>query len=161
MSDKTQIIQRILEKLTEQYDNAVAAVQQAHDSATHEENIADNKYDTLGLEAGYLAFGQAQRVAECAADLEAWKAITVTRPAPEEPIQIGALITLIDEADKELRLFLGPAAGGITIQHQGQDITVVTTGAPLGKALSNKYQDDEFELKIGDNTKNYFIESVE
>ena len=32
---------------------------------THEENIAENKYDTLGLEAAYLAQGQAQRVNEC------------------------------------------------------------------------------------------------
>jgi len=33
----------------------------AHETATHEENIAENKYVTLGLEAAYLATGQARR----------------------------------------------------------------------------------------------------
>lgn len=160
MLDKTKIIKLIICKLTEQYNNAVAATQQAHDTATHVENVAENKYDTLGLEAGYLAFGQSQRVAENAANLEAWNDMKTSTLSSQDPIKIGALITLLDEHDRKLVLFLGPANGGIKIQEHKQEITVVTTGAPLGKALIGKYEDDEFELRLGDKTKQFSVESV-
>lgn len=160
MLSKTEIIEFILVKLTEQHNNAVAATQQAHDTATHVENVAENKYDTLGLEAGYLAFGQSQRVAESAANLEAWNAMKSTTLSKQDPIKVGALITLLDESDKELVVFLGPANGGIKIQYHEQEITVVTTGAPLGKALVGRYKDDEFELRLGDKTKQFSVESV-
>lgn len=160
MSQKTTIIELILLKLTEQYKSAIAATQQAHATATHKENIAENKYDTLGLEAGYLAFGQSQRVAESAADLEAWKAMKIIPLSSRDAIKIGALITLLDEDENELVLFLGPANGGIKIQDSGTEITVVTVGAPLGKALLGQYQDDEFELQLGNKTKKLLVESV-
>lgn len=160
MLDKTKIIELIVNKLTKQYNNAVSATQQAHDTATHVENVAENKYDTLGLEAGYLAFGQSQRVAESAKDLEAWKAMKIIPLSSRDTIKIGALITLLDEDDKELVLFLGPANGGIKIQDSGTEITVVTVGAPLGKALLGHYQDDEFELQLGNKTKKLLVESV-
>jgi len=51
----------VLERLAEDLLRAERAVQAAHETATHEENIAENKHDTLGFEASYLATGQARR----------------------------------------------------------------------------------------------------
>ena len=51
-------------------DNAKAAAKRAHDTATSEENVAENKYDTLALEAAYLAQGQSQRVVQCQSDFD-------------------------------------------------------------------------------------------
>jgi hypothetical protein len=62
--DKFLLQQQVLERLAEDLLQAEQAARAAHDTATHEENIAENKYDTLGLEAAYLATGQARR-AEC------------------------------------------------------------------------------------------------
>ncbi len=59
--DKFLLRQQVLERLAEDLQQAEQAVRVAHETATHEENIAENKYDTLGLEAAYLATGQARR----------------------------------------------------------------------------------------------------
>jgi hypothetical protein len=53
--------QQVLERLADDLPKAEQAVRTAHETATHEENIAENKYDTLGLEAASLATGQARR----------------------------------------------------------------------------------------------------
>eukprot|EP01034_Spumella_vulgaris_P013642 gene13642-17415_t len=59
--DKFLLHQQVLERLAEDLLQAEQAAQAAHETATHEENIAENKYDTLGLEAAYLAVGQVRR----------------------------------------------------------------------------------------------------
>ena len=59
--DKLLLQQQVLERLAEDLLEVEEAVRVAHEAATHEENIAENKYDTLGLEAAYLATGQARR----------------------------------------------------------------------------------------------------
>ncbi len=58
--NKQTVHQLILDKLKIDLDIAERAAQTAYETATHEENIAENKYDTLGLEASYLAAGQAE-----------------------------------------------------------------------------------------------------
>lgn len=55
--NKQDVLQRIIDKLNIDLDIAERAAQTAYETATHEENIAENKYDTLGLEASYLAAG--------------------------------------------------------------------------------------------------------
>lgn len=59
--DKFLLQQHVLARLAEDLLQAEQATRTAHETATHEENVAENKYDTLGLEAAYLAAGQARR----------------------------------------------------------------------------------------------------
>lgn len=56
--DKFLLQQQVLERLADDLLQVEQAARVAHETATHEENIAENKYDTLGLEAAYLATGQ-------------------------------------------------------------------------------------------------------
>lgn len=49
--NKQSVCQLILQQLRDDLEVAVRAAQTAYETATHEENIAENKYDTLGLEA--------------------------------------------------------------------------------------------------------------
>ncbi|KPC57834.1 Uncharacterized protein AC509_2176 [Pseudomonas amygdali pv. morsprunorum] len=51
--NKQDVLQSIIDKLEIDLDIAQRAAQTAYETATHEENIAENKYDTLGLEASY------------------------------------------------------------------------------------------------------------
>ena len=62
--NKTHLIAQIIAALEHDLDVVTRAAQSAYEAATAEENIAENKYDTLGLEASYLATGQARRSAE-------------------------------------------------------------------------------------------------
>ena len=59
--DKSLLQQQVLKRLADDLAQVEQAARVAHETATHEENIAENKYDTLGLEAAYLAAGQARR----------------------------------------------------------------------------------------------------
>jgi hypothetical protein len=48
------LLQQVLERLAEDLLQAEQAAQAVHETVTHAENIAENKYDTLGLETAYL-----------------------------------------------------------------------------------------------------------
>ena len=72
---KADVIAAIIAALTDQRDHAAAAADQARETATSKENIAENKYDTFGLEAAYLAHGQSTRVQQLTAEIAAFSAM--------------------------------------------------------------------------------------
>src|SRR5690606_40067799 len=62
--DKTRIQTLIVDRLQADLVIARDALKASHEAATHAESKAENKYDTRGLEAAYLADGQRRRVHE-------------------------------------------------------------------------------------------------
>lgn len=135
-------------ELLAQLEAAAAAARAAHaaaiEGATHEEARPENDKDTRGLEQSYLARGQAQRVAELEAAVVATAKLAVRAFGPDEPIALGALVTVDD--DGELRRFLvAPHGGG---QLVGGDVQVITPSSPVGRALLGKRRDDELELRL-------------
>ena len=92
--NKQSVLQCIVEKLQVDLDVAVRAAQTAYETATHEENIAENKYDTLGLEASYLAAGQARRVEEIRQSLNLCRNLVLKPFDEQRGIQTGDLIAL-------------------------------------------------------------------
>jgi hypothetical protein len=58
--NKQTVHQLILDKLRRSRHRGTRRADR-YETATHEENIAENKYDTLGLEASYLAAGETGR----------------------------------------------------------------------------------------------------
>ena len=158
--NKTLLLKQILNELEAVCRSAVDAAMLAYNTATHDENVAENKYDTLGLEASYLAQGQAQRVAECKADLTAFKRLRATKFSEQTPIAIGALITLKDDQESEQTLFLGPAAGGLKLIFSEKEMMIITPSAPLGQALLGRFIDDNIEMKVGGQKKYYEIIAV-
>lgn len=158
--DKAQLHKVILAALQSLVDNAQAAVDRAYEAATHEENIAENKYDTLGLEASYLTQGQARRLAECEADLAAFKALKPKGFSENDQVTIGALVKVMDENDREQIFFVGPAAGGVKVRCNGDDIVVITPAAPLGKALLKSCVGDEIEVPVSGKKTCYDIVAI-
>ena len=73
--NKTHVIEHLRFALESQLHRAKEAAKAAHDAATHEESVAETQYDTLGLEAAYLAQGQAERVNECYRDIQAFNTV--------------------------------------------------------------------------------------
>ena len=158
--NKAQLLNAIVERLEALHQTAVKAAKQAHDTATHEENVAENKYDTLGLEAAYLAHGQSQRVAECATDLAAFNNLTAMEFSADAAIDIGAVVLLSDEAGNSQYLFIGPAAGGVKVPFDGHGITIITFSAPLGAALRGCFVGDEVEVRVGAKGVGYEVLGV-
>ena len=147
--NKTAVHLLMLEKLAIDLDVLQRAAQTAYEAATHAENIAENKYDTLGLEASYLATGQARRVEEIRQALKNCRAMPLAPYDAASGIQIGALIQLEAENGSAQWLFLAPDAAGLKLEHGAQTVTVITPRAPLGAALLGKQLDDEVQINVG------------
>ena len=146
--DKFALRQQVLERLAEDLLQAEKAVRTAHEAATHEENIAENKYDTLGLEAAYLATGQARRAEAIRQAMANWHQF---RPSPYDAsrgIQLGAVVCLVDSNDRQQQLFLGPDGGSMKLLRGAQTVQVISTEAPLGKALLGKCEGDEVSIQV-------------
>ena len=146
--DKFLLQHRVLERLAEDLLQVEQAVRAAHETATHEESIAENKYDTLGLEAAYLATGQARRAEAIRQAAANWRQF---RPRPydaSQGIQLGALVCLVDSDGKQQRLFLGPDGGSMSLVSGGQLLQVISSDAPLGRALLGKCEGDEVTIQV-------------
>ena len=101
--NKNELLEKLHQALEETYQVAFNAAQRAHETATADENVAENKYDTLAVEAAYLAQGQSVRVEQCDADIEAFKALPSNNT--KERATLGSLVVLLDENDIERYLF--------------------------------------------------------
>jgi len=157
LPEKAAVLKKILLVLKKALQHAIRAADQAHATATHSDNVAENKYDTLGQEAAYLAHGQSLRIQECELEIEQFSKIPVDPFAQTAPIAIGALIELQDETENSSLFFLGPGAAGLKIIIGKREIVVVTPAAPLGKALLGRQRFDEINIKVGNETTAYEI----
>jgi transcription elongation GreA/GreB family factor len=158
--NKQDVLQLIIDKLHLDLNIAQRAAQTAYETATHEENIAENKYDTLGLEASYLAAGQARRVEEIRQSLLLYQKLLLTPFNESKGIQSGDLITLENHLGVEQYLFLGPDAAGLKIQHGEQVITVITSRAPLGQTLLGKQTGDELEITVNGSRQTFEVTQI-
>lgn len=158
--NKQDVLQLIIDKLRVDLDIAQRAAQTAYETATHEENIAENKYDTLGLEASYLAAGQARRVEEIRQSLTLYQKLTSVPFNADTGIAPGDLITLENHLGVEQHLFLGPDAAGLKIQYAGCAITVITARAPLGHSLLGKQVGDELEITVNGSRQTFEVTQI-
>ncbi len=147
--DKSVLRQQVLERLADDLTQAEQAVRVAHEAATHEENIAENKYDTLGLEAAYLATGQARRAEAIRQAMVKWRHFHPSPYDASKGIQLGALVCLVDSGDKRQQLFLGPDGGSMKLESGTQPVQVISCEAPLGSAILGKREGDEVSIQVG------------
>lgn len=157
--DKAVLLSHIISRLEADHALLLQAAKTAHAAATHEENIPDNKYATLGLEASYLAQGQANRAQEILAALKAFRQLTLQEFAAESAIRLTALVQLEDDEARKRLVFLGPAAGGLRLEFEQEEIMVVTPASPLGRGLLGKQCGDLVTVKTG-VVREYEIVSV-
>ncbi len=159
MTDKTALVRVIIANLETAIDSALAAANEARATATNKENAAENRYDTLGLEAAYLAHGQSDRVVQLGDALKAFQHLTLN-PDNHLEVTIGSLVSLEDEAGGQRVVFIGPAAGGQVVNFEGTRVTIVTQQSPLGRALSAAACDDEVSAEIAGKFVTYTITSI-
>lgn len=157
--NKRALIQKIIARLTEELGIYFRAAQNSRAEATHEQSKADNKYDTRGLEASYLARGQSKQAAELEAAIAEFEKLEARKFAAGEGIGIGALVEL--QADGETSFyFIGPRAGGTEVTHDKKEILVITPQSPLGAQLMEKKQGDKPTLKIAGRKQKAQVVSV-
>ena len=148
--------------LLAELESALATARAAHEAAvegaTHEDARAENDKDTRGLEQSYLARGHAERVATLDAAVVAVGAMAVRAFADGEPIAVGALVTVREDA-AVARYFIAPEGGGTVLA--GGAVSVVTPASPLGRALIERTVDDDVELRVGAKLRELSIAAVD
>lgn len=148
MTDKSLLQQQVLAQLAADLLQTEQAARVAHETATHEENIAENKYDTLGLEAAYLATGQARRADAIRQAMTHWRQFRPRAYDPIQGIQLGALVCLVDADGEQQQLFLGPEGGSMRLLIGEQLVQVISSEAPLCRAMLGKCEGDEVTLQV-------------
>ena len=144
--DKPTLHKLIEEQILSTINNAITAASQAYETATHKENKAENKYDTLGLEAAYLAEGQSKRVLELEQSLASFQHLEIKHYKNDMEIGLSALVCLASNNAESKYMFISPVAGGTLIQYQDLNIVLITPSSPLGTALINSMLGDEISL---------------
>lgn len=136
--DKRAVIAAVVASLEAEVVRLATAARATHAEATDAENKAENKYDTRGLEASYLAHGQSLAAHELALALTQYAALTAREFGRGDPVSLGALVTVA--APTPSVYFLGPGAGGTEVRVGDRAVTVLTPQSPLGRQLMGRRQ---------------------
>ena len=157
MLDKTELLKSIVLELKEARDKAAQAADSAKETATNKENVAENRYDTLGLEAAYLAHGQSDRILQLEEALRLFEQMEISQ-TPE--VTMGSLVELENERGENSFVFVGPSSGGLKVTCGNLPIQVITPVAPLGQMLMGAQVGDEVTLGIGKQTRTFLVVAV-
>jgi hypothetical protein len=157
--NKSQLKPCLLALLDQEIEVALAAARTAQESAAHEGNKPENQYDTLSLEAAYLAHGQSERILALQQEriqIARW-AVPLFGNGEEEdaPLALGTLVGL-EPADSlgsttadRRRWFWLPPVGGRTLSLEGETVQLLSISAPLAKRLLTLGLEDELLLGSG------------
>ena len=158
--NKRALIKKILAQLTAELEVYFRAAHAAHAEATHEQNKAENKYDTRGLEASYLARGQSRQALETKAAITAFEKMVPRKFGVGEPVELGALVEVEQRKERTL-YFIGPKAGGTEVVHEGREVLVITPQSPLGAQLQGKKSGERLRLELDGTRDPYRVIKVE
>ena len=144
---KRAVIQKIIETLQSELETYTRAAKASHAEATAEENRAENKYDTRGLEASYLAAGQANKIVELEESIAAFGELQNRRFGSDEGIEVGALIEISQDGE-HAHYFIGPSAGGTEVTCDKHEVLVITPQSPLGSQLQGAAQGKKMKINL-------------
>ena len=157
--NKQQLVESICRQIETDSAAAKAAALATYEAATGEESQPENEYDTRALEASYLAGAQAKRVQELDEALAIFKRMELKPFAENDAIGVSALVQL-ELNRKVLTVFLVPGRRGLTLEHEGQSIQVITMQSPLGEALLGLREGDIAGVETPNRRMEYEVLSV-
>ncbi|HKK17481.1 MAG TPA: hypothetical protein VJ952_02270 [Opitutales bacterium] len=146
--DKFQFFNRLIETLREECIHAVKASKDAAEYATNEESRAESQWDTQGLEASYLAAGQAGQARQWAESVQELQSEREDLLKPRSDVGLGALFSCDFGGESEW-FFLAGVAGGHVVPTEEGEVTVITSHSPLAGRLLRRKAGDSFTLANG------------
>ena len=158
-ADKAALVRQIIAQLDAELEGYARSARTAHAEATHEQSKAENKYDTRGLEASYLAHGQSRLVAATQQARQEFAALALRDFSPHDPVELGALVEIEGSGGRSV-YFIGPRAGGTEVVLAKREVLVITPESPLGQELLGKKQGDCWQLALGGARGKYRVLSV-
>lgn len=163
---KQTIVQQVLSYLSKELEISQVAANNAHLAAIDDQSIAETQYDTVAIEAGYLAEGQSRRVAEIKGAITLFEQLAKRKVLSSTKVILGSLVQLEQGINNNEWFFIAPAAGGFKceidkyVKSPKITVTVITPQSPMGQALLNKEIDDEVMLNLKGKTKAESIDYI-
>ena len=162
--DKQTLVEMIIAQLKNELTQAMKAANDAHADAVDDQSVAETQYDTLAIEAGYLAEGQSKRVLEFQQSIAAYEDLSLSDFNENTQIALTSLVQLSADVNDNHYFFIAPAAGGFRCQLKKNkcclNITVITPSSPMALALIGKQQDDDIKVMLGNNKLTDYIAKV-
>ena len=159
MLSKPAIVREIIEQLGQELETLAGASRAMHADASDEQNKAEDKYDTRGLETAYLASSQARLATETEQALAVYQVLELQKFQENTPIDLTALVEL-DSSGARTVYFLGPKRGGLEIHIGGTEVLVITLESPLAQQLLGKKVGDRIKLPTRTSAQEFRITSV-
>ena len=157
--NKKKLVRRIIDSLAASLGVLEKAARASHAEATHESSKAENKYDTRGLEAAYLAGGQARQDREIIDSIKAYESLALKDFVRGDLIDLTAVVELESDGARST-YFIGPRNGGLEIEYDRQEVTLITPQSPLGQNLTGKKAGQRWTTRLGGSMVKYHILSV-
>jgi transcription elongation GreA/GreB family factor len=157
--NKRALLKKILAQLQAELESYAKAAKAAHAEATDPQSKAENKYDTRGLEAAYLAGAQSRQAAEAQLAIEKFEKLVLKDFSASNAIDLSAIVEIEMHGERNF-FFIGPCKGGLEVQQNGREFLILTPQAPLGQQLIGRKAGDSFKWGDGAAAAEYRIISV-
>lgn len=154
--DKKLLFEKLKQEVEKNLQLALEAAKNTYDIATHPDSKAENKYDTRGLEASYLAGAQAKRVQDLRETLGLITNIKIKDFTNDSKIALTAIVEM-SVGNRTNWVLLLTKGGGQSVTFEGRQIQVVTPDSPLGDSLIGREVGDEIDI----NQKIFEIISIQ
>jgi transcription elongation GreA/GreB family factor len=145
---KIEVLEAFRNQLKHELGMAIAASKDAASYATDEESRAESQWDTQGLEASYLAAGQAGQAREWVKALQSLQACWQEWQKPMEKIRPGAVFQCELAGDSDW-YFLVSTGGGQDFEVESLKITTITLQSPMAAQVAGKTAGQSFQLANG------------
>lgn len=149
----------LLEKVDLELKALEEAAQTTKEYAQDGDLKSDGKYDTRGIEAGYLAGAQLKRLEELKLERQMIEELPVRQFSVTDEVAIGALVE-IKFNQLVRKYFLATTAGGTMLNIAGEAILVISVFSPIGDAMVDLKIGESFELELKGQKRLYQILSL-
>lgn len=158
--DKLKLLAQLRERVRAQLEALTQSQSAAQTGAVHEEARQEHPKDTRAIEQQYLARGLAERVESTMDTVAALDALDARTFGEDDPIAVGAIVTLEDADGTPSYYFLVPRGGGEALEHGAATIYTITPEAPIGQGLVGASLDDEVTLDLPQGSRRLVVAEV-
>lgn len=144
--NKTALLAQVIAQVESKLAELRAGYGSARDATLSTPHVMKSKREVFGQESAYLANALALNIEEREAELRTLRGVRL----PERPARaaLGCLVGVEADDGVEAFYFLLPVCGGLEIgpPEGGSSVRVLTTAAPVARALLGKEVGDEVGL---------------
>jgi len=157
---KHELLQRVIDKLKENSESAKQNLATAKQAVIDAPGAMQSHSDTTRWQMSRRVEAIENTISET---LRALNALELLMRAPPTVTKCSSYAVIeaqnLDDGTRA-KYFLLPAGGGSKYEVDGEEITVLTVGAPMARAFMGASAGDEVELKIQGTTRRFSVIAV-